>query len=284
MSLEKEQNEHVQSHNTRHQTHWFVNSGHGRETGVAEAHSYDTEEEMETEDLNTARNKQPSPSFSAIEITNITEIEFYSDNLKFYRNQICTRPFPGQEIEGVLAWTGDYTRLEEEHSYIQWLFPTPQTSGHNFSAQQLYPHEAETIRNDDVMNARVLRAYKMMLDFFGMELVDERSGMIRRCAANWKERYAHLNTSFHNCMRITRILISIGQLGYARFQVPLVRFLMTEAIVTKELHNLNSNSMDYWIEAVVDGDEMFDLMQLRQFMQQNRKQLEKLLGIIFQTA
>ena len=48
---------------------------------VYKTHSDDTVEEMETEDFNTSRKKQPSPSTSAIEITNITEVNCISQML-----------------------------------------------------------------------------------------------------------------------------------------------------------------------------------------------------------
>ena len=44
---------------------------------------------------------------------------------------------------------------------------------------------------------RMLRAYCMMLDFFGIELKDKLTGKLQR-GKNWRERLAHLNrfTSF----------------------------------------------------------------------------------------
>ncbi|XP_052234347.1 uncharacterized protein LOC127846949 isoform X3 [Dreissena polymorpha] len=197
------------------------------------------------------------------------------DNLKFYRNEIASRPFPGSYVEDMLAWEGDYKKLESSHSYIQWLFPIPGSSGLNYSAQELFDYEAKEIIEDSVAHARVLRAYKMMLNFYGMKLEDETSGEIRRCEENWKDRYAHLNTSYHNYMRITRILTSLAQMGYERFQQPLVRFILAEAIVNKTLPNLNSSSMDYWIEAIKDGDEMFAMIKLRQEMQKNTKNFDQ---------
>jgi len=43
-------------------------------------------------------------------------------------------------------------------------------------------------------SARVLKSYEMMLDFYGMRLVDESTGAIER-AENWQERFTHLNRS-----------------------------------------------------------------------------------------
>ena len=46
---------------------------------------------------------------------------------------------------------------------------------------------------------RVLRSYEMMLDFYGMGLSDKTTGKIRR-AANWKDRFQHLN-GYHFYLR-----------------------------------------------------------------------------------
>jgi len=46
---------------------------------------------------------------------------------------------------------------------------------------------------DIKIRGRVLKAFRMMLDFYGMELVDEQKGHIRRNAKIWELRYAHLN-------------------------------------------------------------------------------------------
>lgn len=40
---------------------------------------------------------------------------------------------------------------------------------------------------------RVLRAYEMMLDFYGLELADKHTGVVIRKEGDWKERFAHFN-------------------------------------------------------------------------------------------
>jgi hypothetical protein len=43
---------------------------------------------------------------------------------------------------------GDYDELEDNHSYIQWLFPNFYRSDFNISAYKLEEHEAIEFRND----------------------------------------------------------------------------------------------------------------------------------------
>jgi len=49
------------------------------------------------------------------------------------------------------------------------------------------------MRDDQEIRSRLLRAYKMMLNFYGMELQDETTGEVGRCEDNWDRRYEHLN-------------------------------------------------------------------------------------------
>ncbi|XP_053385085.1 opioid growth factor receptor-like protein 1 [Mercenaria mercenaria] len=172
-------------------------------------------------------------------------------NLRFYRNEIRSSPWPGNTVGEMLLWFGRYNKLENNHSYIQWLFPTPEGSGMNPSAQPLREHEAKAIREDEVASARVLMAYRMMLDFYGMRLVSRNTGAVAR-SDNWQDRYKHLNRSTHNYRRITRIIQSLGELGYERFQVPWITFLIEESVVNHVLSNLNGPCMKHWIGAIKD--------------------------------
>lgn len=74
-------------------------------------------------------------------------------------------------------WFGDYAHLEIHHGYIQWIFPIRE-EGVNFSAPRLHKHEVLAFRADATIRARVIRSYEMMLDFYGMKLVDADTGTL----------------------------------------------------------------------------------------------------------
>ncbi|XP_060588583.1 opioid growth factor receptor-like protein 1 isoform X2 [Ruditapes philippinarum] len=183
------------------------------------------------------------------------EARHYRDNVDFYKNVIRSKPLPGHTIEDMLKWKGNYEMLERNHSYIQWLFPIPESNGLNMYAQQLFEHEAKAIREDDGAQKRVLRAYKMMLDFYGMKLKDNIYGLVARSDKGWQDRYEHLNRSRHNLLRVTRILKSLGELGYERFQARWVEFLIDEAVINRVLPNLNGPCLMHWVMAVKDDGE-----------------------------
>ncbi|KAK3581552.1 hypothetical protein CHS0354_031892 [Potamilus streckersoni] len=183
-------------------------------------------------------------------------------NVRFYKNEIQSKP-DGALIEDILEkWWGDYKLLERHHGYIQWLFPIRE-DGMNWHAQELQKHEIGKICDDKEAHARVLRAYKMMLDFYGMKLGDDESGKIER-AENWEERFKHLNRSFHNYLRITRILKCLGELRYEHLKKPFIKFILQEAIVEETLPNLLSSCCSFWMDVLrleSDREEVWQLYE-----------------------
>lgn len=179
-------------------------------------------------------------------------------NLRFYMNKIPFKP-DGVFIEEILnKWKGDYDRLEHNHTYIQWLFPLRE-QGLNFYAKELTSYEIEEFKKTKEATKRFISAYKTMLDFFGLKLIDK-SGSVSR-AANWQDRFLHLNESQHNYLRITRILKSLGELGYEHFKPPLVRAFLEEAIVENTIPNMKQSALEYFVYTLKERRERRKLLR-----------------------
>ncbi|KAK2821283.1 hypothetical protein Q7C36_020626 [Tachysurus vachellii] len=179
-------------------------------------------------------------------------------NLRFYQNKIPFDP-DGMLIEDFHThWFGDYDRLEHVHYYIQWLFPTHE-KGRNAS-HELSPEAIKLFRRDEQVKKRLLTSYKLMLDFYGIELISEETGEVRR-ATNWTERFANLNRNTHNNLRITRILKSMGLLGFSHYQAPLVHFFLVETLVQGTLPQVKQSTLDYFMFAVVDKTKRKELIK-----------------------
>ncbi|XP_051503497.1 opioid growth factor receptor-like protein 1 [Myxocyprinus asiaticus] len=165
-------------------------------------------------------------------------------NLRFYLNKIPLVP-DGIYIEEILTnWRGDYEKLEHNHTYIQWLFPLRE-QGLNFYAQELTQDEIKEFQSTREAKRRFLLAYTIMLDFFGIKLLDKNGNVAR--APNWQDRFQHLNESQHNFLRITRILKSLGELGFENFKLPLVHLLLEEALVEGTLPNMRHSALEYFV-------------------------------------
>ncbi|XP_060765839.1 opioid growth factor receptor-like protein 1 [Neoarius graeffei] len=173
-----------------------------------------------------------------------------SPNVQFYRNKIYFCP-DGDYIDYIHEhWWEDYDRLEYVHSYIQWLFPI-QEKGMNYASQELSVKEIKLFRRDEEMKRRLLKSYKIMLNFYGIELVNEETGEVKR-AGNWGERFENLNRNTHNNLRITRIIKCLGLLGFHHYQAPLVHFFLEETLVKGTLQRVKQSVLDYFMFAVVD--------------------------------
>ncbi|XP_026521002.1 opioid growth factor receptor-like protein 1 isoform X2 [Notechis scutatus] len=194
---------------------------------------------------------------------NFKELRYQNDlcNLRFYKNKIPFKP-DGVYIEEVLnKWKGDYEKLEHNHTYIQWLFPLRE-QGLNFYAKELTTCEIEEFKKTKEAIRRFLLAYKMMLEFFGIKLIDKTGNVAR--AANWQERFQHLNESQHNYLRITRILKSLGELGYESFKPPLVKLILHEALVEETIPNIKQSALEYFVYTIRDRRERRKLLRFAQ--------------------
>ncbi|KAL4837932.1 hypothetical protein H8958_015811 [Nasalis larvatus] len=102
----------------------------------------------------------------------------------------------------------------------------------------------------------------MMLEFFGIKLTDKTGNVAR--AVNWQERFQHLNESQHNYLRITRILKSLGELGYESFKSPLVKFILHEALVENTIPNIKQSALEYFVYTIRDRRERRKLLRFAQ--------------------
>ncbi|XP_073931189.1 opioid growth factor receptor isoform X2 [Castor canadensis] len=169
-------------------------------------------------------------------------------NLSFYKNEICFQP-NGCFIEDILQhWKDNYDILEDNHSYIQWLFPLREP-GVNWHAKPLTLREVEAFKSSTEVRERLVRAYELMLGFYGIRLEDQDTGAVSR-AQNYQQRFRNLNCHSHNNLRITRILKSLGELGLDHYQAPLARFFLEETLVRGELLGVRQSALDYFLFAV----------------------------------
>lgn len=177
----------------------------------------------------------------------LRDVPTESDNLRFYRNEIPSRP-DGALIEDFLEkWGGDHAMLEVHHGYIQWMFPIPAESSFNGHSQPLRLHEAQAIASDPVSLNRVRRATTMMLAFYGMEF---HKGQVRR-TVNWEVRFKNMNDNTHNAMRVSRIVTSLGYLGLEELQLPILMALGEEVVRHKTLRGPYPQSFArHWVPKV----------------------------------
>jgi len=202
-------------------------------------------------------------------------------NYLFYSNQRSSCP-DGAFIDDLhKRWFGDYNLLEVHHGYIQFLFPLFEGNGLNFWAKKLKKEEAKLMRADVAISNRIVMSYKLMLDFYGLQLVDSVTGKICR-NNNWESRYKNLNSNSHNNLRITRILTSLGHLGFSKWKKPLFDFFAQEiasgclpncklALNAFWKETLDINSRQFVLKTSETEDDRVDSIYFTQFAKDSNK-------------
>lgn len=134
--------------------------------------------------------------------------------------------------------------LEDEHNYIQWLFPTRTKSQFNPDAKVLTDQEIQRFKKDPVLKKRLLRSLDLMLDFYGLKRTESRirkTSQFEIRSKNW------LTPRNHNFLRITRILESLSLLGLNSEAKKFYSFLRNE--IEPEYSEILGNSMKFWKDA-----------------------------------
>jgi len=179
-------------------------------------------------------------------------------NYAFYSNKIPSSP-EGDLVDNIHAlWADQLDRLERHHGYIQWLFPLFVDNGMNSRAHKLKKEEALYIREDLEASKRVILSYRLMLHFYGIVLVDEHTGEVagHQDKEFRTQRYDNLNWNSHNNLRISRILISLGHLGFRRYKKPLVDHFAVEIRKHGLMPRCKSSLEEYWLR-LLDVDTVW---------------------------
>jgi hypothetical protein len=116
----------------------------------------------------------------------------------------------GRTLEQICSWDDD--QLEAVHDYIQELFPLPEPSRFSSRAPLLTATDMAEFRANPALRLQMMRSFRRMLSFYGLEYVDERP-LVRK-AAHFSHRAENwVAYGDHNHLRITRIIRSLRYCG-----------------------------------------------------------------------
>lgn len=161
-----------------------------------------------------------------------------------------------------------YAILEGAHDYIQWLFPIREQSGANYGSQPLQGHEISSLKKDERFLDRLCNSYRLMLDFYGMELTSVETGLISR-SENYVERYKNLErNSWHNNLRITRILKCLSEFGLEHLNTGFVLHVLNEQSEQPrpDTRQRNERSNSFFIADTRESPNWFDTSLIKRSM------------------
>jgi len=133
----------------------------------------------------------------------------------------------GKTLADVL--TQDDAWLEQEHDYIQWLFPLQEESAQVHDAPVLTSKDMEQLRSSQEAIANQQLATHRMLNFYGFN-------------DHW------LVTANHNHLRITRMLKSVRLLQSLEAAEVIYNTLMEQ--VRRAGSPIDAKNIAYWSDAV----------------------------------
>lgn len=155
----------------------------------------------------------------------------------------------GRYIQDI--WNFDLETLEKEHDYIQWLFPLKEGSKYNKNAPLLTDAIIETFKSNMIIKGYLLESFRIMLRFYGFELVSTMDGTIVAKSSDFNERkQVWLSRCNHNYLRITRILKSLTILGLSHFSIRFYLVLL-EIYSSKDGRKINKKALKHWTDALI---------------------------------
>lgn len=207
----------------------------------------------------------------------------------FYRGYLPASP--GKEcVTDLLQWSGMGAHaapvwcpevLERRHDYIQWLFPLRER-GVNSLAPLLTDKDATKMVEDGIVMTRILSAVRMMLRFFGIQILLHVAEEVQSTAASsssiyadatlqrtpssaeCQSRYANLCCRQHNCLRISRLLQFLGEMRLEPLKVGLLEYLLREVVddsVGTPLAHCKP-SLFFWMEIPYEEEDRVRLQRL----------------------
>lgn len=136
--------------------------------------------------------------------------------ISFYRGTEANNN--GVTLNQILGW--DDAQLESVHNYIQWLFPLDSATPHNPTAPILDSSTIHIFRGDPALKGQLLRCFRRMLAFYGLQMNEATKVISRAPAFNARAAIWLMNPAgHHNFLRITRIIRSMSCLGLADYSV-----------------------------------------------------------------
>jgi Opioid growth factor receptor (OGFr) conserved region len=149
----------------------------------------------------------------------------------------------GRSLAQILVF--DHDELEQHHDFIQWLFPLAVPSGVLSEAPLVDESCRKAFRERAELRTNLRRALAVMLDFYGLALIDgriEKSAGFASRAAQW------LRPGNHNFLRLTRIMTSLSLLYEPTLAAGLQVCL--ERLYEEQPARIGPTTIRYWRTAI----------------------------------
>lgn len=168
--------------------------------------------------------------------------------IAFYRGN--GRDHRGRLLSHVHQYS--FESLERHHDYIQWLFPLGEPSSANPAAPLLTSADIAAFTADESLRTALLRSFRLMLEFYGLELVEDGDTVTVR-QGDFFDEYSRiwLTPGNHNFLRITRILRSLSLVGLGTYAGAFLKCL--EGVFVEHPRTIGETTLGYWRRATTNA-------------------------------
>lgn len=172
--------------------------------------------------------------------------------LNFFKGNYKDRNNPS--VREVLGF--NHQELENNHDFIQWLFPTDQSSRFNPTAPVASGNTILTLRKDRAVSERIDEGLEKMLEFYGLA---DKAGRIAVRAGKEKHVDGWLDHRSHHCLRMTRMLRSLSLFGKNAQAAKLFTFLSDRVRQLPEGQRARlQKSLEHWRNALSKPVQLTD--------------------------
>lgn len=153
--------------------------------------------------------------------------------MKFFRNEEPNSE--GCKLEDILQYS--FSKMECQHNFIQWIFPTKERSQYNSTAPLIIDSFKNEFQDDPLAKRYFCESCQLYLNHIGFSCV--RGDIV--CSPN---PFIFYQLPSHNLLRITRVLNSLNQIGNTECSGKLYKALITE--VERHPLKVNQTTVDFW--------------------------------------
>lgn len=182
---------------------------------------------------------EQKPTVKELKKLRFDEEQFSEQWVKFYTDP--TKKVPGQlhTLNDIRQFTDK--ELEDEHDYIQLLFPNRHISAVNPGAPGLTDELARTIRGTPALQKTILDSVDQMLEFWGLQ----RQGSTVTVNPGEAQRHSKWDGPFdHNHKRMTRMLDFLMECGQENLAMNI------EKVVQQQRASKQQSVNTHWADAV----------------------------------
>jgi hypothetical protein len=143
-------------------------------------------------------------------------------------------------------WQFDNFWLENNHKYIQWIFPIDTSTKFNQHAPVVSQLDIDAFKNDSRLKKAQQKSLAVMLTFFGVER--ENLNFKAAPTLNIKD-HIWLKYGGHNHLRISRMIRSLALCDQLELALAFQQAMIS--IAKEHGDHVNATTINYWKKAAV---------------------------------